>query len=119
MQADDAVPDAEEFPFRGCVVWLTPEQVRRATGSPPPRPRWPYYAATAYIRPHTAQTGLASIVLRGFLPGGWRSQAEGRWLIVGNEGDQEVEQGSVVVITEGARDVAFFAIEHMTSADRR
>jgi hypothetical protein len=54
-----------------------------------------------------------------FLPGGWRSQAEGRWLIVGNEGDQEVEQGSVVVITEGARDVAFFAIEHMTSADRR
>ena len=53
------------------------------------------------------------------LPGGWRSQAEGRWLIVGNEGDQEVEQGSVVVITEGARDVAFFAIEHMTSADRR
>jgi hypothetical protein len=52
--------------------------------------------------------------LRGFRPRQWRSQAEGRWLVVGNEGDQAVRQGSVFVITEGARDVAFFVVEQLT-----
>ena len=60
---------------------------------------------------------MASFVLRGFRSGEWRSQAEGRWLIVDDESDQAVQQGSVVIITEGARNVAFFVIEHMTSAD--
>jgi hypothetical protein len=32
---------------------------------------------------------------------------------VGNEGDQAVQEGTVVVITEGARDVAFFLIEEL------
>jgi hypothetical protein len=70
-----------------------------------------------YVPPHTAATGLASFVLRDFQPGVWRSQAQGRWLVVGNEGDQAVQQGSVVVITEGARDVAFFIIEQKPGAD--
>jgi len=113
-EASHAVPDTEEFPFRGSIVWLTPEQGGRATGPPLPRQQWPYYAATAYVPPHTAATGLASFVLRDFQPGAWRSQAQGRWLVVGNEGDQAVQQGSVVVITEGARDVAFFVIEQKT-----
>ena len=30
-----------------------------------------------------------------------------------------MEQGSVVVNTEGARDVAFFIMEYMTSAEKR
>jgi len=37
-----------------------------------------------------------------------------RWLVVGNEGDQAVRQGSVVVITEGARDVAFLVVDELT-----
>src|SRR5262245_41200665 len=81
-------PDSPAFPFRGLVIWLTPEQGGRANGPPP-------------------ETGLASFVLRGFRPRQWRSQADGRWLVVGDEGDQVVRQGLVVVITEGARDVAF------------
>jgi hypothetical protein len=31
--------------------------------------------------------------------------------------DQAVQQGSVIVITEGARAVAFFVIEQMSPAD--
>lgn len=107
------VPDAEEFPFRGSVIWLIPEQGGRAAGPPRPRPQWPYYAATAYVPPRTAATGLASFVLRGFQPGQWRSRAEGRWLIVSAEGNQAVQQGSVILITEGARDVAVF-VEQMS-----
>jgi hypothetical protein len=99
-QVGDIVPDAEEFPFRGSVIWLTPEQGGRAAGPPLPRPQWPYYAATAYVPRRTAATGLASFVLRGSQPGQWRSQAEGRWLIFSAEGNQAVQQGSVILITE-------------------
>jgi hypothetical protein len=52
------------FPFRGSVIWLTPEQGGRETGPPVPVLSWPYYAATAFVPPHTAGTGLASFVLR-------------------------------------------------------
>lgn len=117
IQPSPAEPDTQGFAFCGSVVWLTPEQGGRATGPPPPHRQWPYYAATAYVPPHTAATGLASFVLRGFQPGEWRSHADGRWLVVGNEGDQAVQHGSVVVITEGAQAVAFFIIDQLIVAD--
>jgi hypothetical protein len=61
--------DAGEFPFRGSVIWLTPEQGGRKTGPPAPRPAWPYYAATAYVPPHTADTGLACLSVTGVCAG--------------------------------------------------
>ena len=73
--------DAGEFPFRGVIIWLTPEQGGRKTRPPVPRPAWPYYAATAYVPPHTADTGLGSFILRNFDDGARRSSAEGRWLL--------------------------------------
>jgi hypothetical protein len=62
----DRMADAGEFPFRGPAIWLAPERGGRATGPPVPRPVWPYYAATAYVPQHTADTGLASFILRNF-----------------------------------------------------
>lgn len=72
--------DAGKFPLRGSVIWLTPTQVGRTTGPPLLRPAWPYYAATAYVPSHTADTSLASFILRNFDAGEWRSHAEGRCL---------------------------------------
>lgn len=101
-----------QFPFKGEVVWLTPEQGGRTTGPPAP-PDDQDYAVTGYVPPHDVQTGLASFVLRGFRHGQWRSPAEARWLIVENELEQHVEPGSVVVVTEGARAVAYFHVERI------
>ncbi len=103
---------AGPFPFKGSVVWLTPEQGGRTSGPPVPSEEWDY-AHTAFVPPQTAETGPASFVLRGFTAGRWRSAAEGRWLVVANEGDQWVEGGSVVVLTEGARTVAYFHIHRV------
>jgi hypothetical protein len=106
------VADDIEFPFRGWVIWLTAEQGGRDTGAPSPRPAWPFYAATAYVPPHTADDGLASFVLRNFDAGAWRSGAEGRWLLAGGQGDSPVVAGSVIAVTEGSRLVAYFTVEH-------
>ena len=35
----------------------------------------------SFAAPHTAHTGLASLILRNFDAGAWRSHAEGRWLV--------------------------------------
>ncbi|HET9658016.1 MAG TPA: hypothetical protein VFP72_21870 [Kineosporiaceae bacterium] len=56
---------------------------------------------------------MASFALRNFQGGAWTSAAEGRWLIVDNEGDQSVEPGTVVVCTEGSRIVAYFHVEQV------
>ena len=112
-----ADPDpAAEFPYRGQVIWLTADQGGRWTGPPTPRPAWPFYAATAYVPPRTAATGLASFVLRDFEVGAWRSRAEGRWLVVPGTGDQLVEAGSVIAVTEGCRVVAYFTVEPVAAA---
>ena len=103
--------DAGKFPFRGWVVWLTADQGGRNTGPPLPRSAWPYYAATAYVPPHTADTGLASFVLRNFEAGAWRSPAEGRWLVADAQGNQVVQPGSVIAVTEGPRVVAYFTVQ--------
>ena len=104
---------AEEFPFCGSVIWLTPSRAAAKPGRPFPLLSWPYDAATAFVPPHTAETGLASFVLRGFDAGAWRSRAEGRWLAAGTH-DQVVKPGSVIVVTEGAQIVAYFTVQHIT-----
>lgn len=79
----------------------------------PASPGMAYYAATAYIPPHTADTGLASFILRNFDAGAWRSHAEGRWLAAAIQGEQLVRPGSVIAVTEGARVVAYFTVHHV------
>lgn len=108
--------DAGEFPFRGLVIWLTPEQGGRETGPPVPRAAWPYFAATAYVPPFTASTGLASFILRHFEAGAWRSCAEGRWLVTDAHGAQSVKPGSVIAVTEGARVVAYFTVQQVADS---
>jgi len=100
------------WPFQGRVVWLRPEQGGRTSGPPKSSPHNDY-AHTAFVPPHTAKTGLASFGLRNFECGAWVSAAEGRWLIVDNDGDQLVEPGTVVVCTEGPRAVAYFHVERV------
>ena len=100
------------FPFKGEVVWLTPEQGGRRTG-PPVDPD--NYAQVAHVTPHGVHDGSASFVLSGFEPGAPRSSAQGRWLIVENEGPQLVEPGSIVVVTEGPQVVAFFTVSEVTA----
>jgi hypothetical protein len=101
-----------ELPFRGEVVWLTHDQGGRASG-PPPTPPDQDYAATAYVPPATASDGLASFVIRATDRTAWRSAATATWLVVNNEGQQSIEPGAVVIVTEGSRPVAYF---HVTEA---
>lgn len=100
------------LPFRGEVIWLTAEQGGRRSG-PPPTPEDQDYAATAFVPPASVQDGLASFVLRVSDRSAWRSAAEGAWLVVENEGRQRVDAGSIVVVTEGARPVAYFEIREV------
>lgn len=102
----------EPFPFQGEVVWLTPEQGGRSTG-PPPSSQHHDYAQLAHVPPHGVDTGTASFVLRGFKSAAWRSPAEGKWLVVPNEGDQLLVPGSVAVVTEGERPVAYFHVHRV------
>jgi hypothetical protein len=95
--------DADEFPFRGWVIWLTPGQGGRQAGPPIPRTTRHYCAATAYVPPHTADTGLASFVLRNFDAGTWRSPAERHWLAADVSAEQLVKPGSVIAVTEGSQ----------------
>jgi hypothetical protein len=97
----------------GSVTWLTPEQGGRKTGPPVPRTAWPYYAVTAYVPPHTADTGLASFILRNFDAGAWRSYAEGGWLFPDAHGKGLIRPGSVIAVTEGHRVVAYFTVQHV------
>lgn len=78
-----------------------------------------YYAATAYVPPHTADTGLASFVLRNFDAGAWRSPAEARWLLTANHGDHLVEPGTVIVVTEETQAVAYFTVQHLPDCQMR
>ena len=100
------------LPFRGEVVWLTAEQGGRSSG-PPPTPDHQDYAATAYVPPATLDDGLASFVLRVADRSAWRSEAEAAWLGSENEGVHWVRQGSVAVVTEGSRPVAYFHVREV------
>jgi hypothetical protein len=100
-------------PFKGQVIWLTPEQGGR-NGGPPPDPE--NYAQVAHVPPQTVASGTASFVLRGFDPTAMRSAAEGGWLLVENRGVQRVEPGAVIVVTEGTRVVAYFTVREVIGA---
>lgn len=102
-------PDAP-LPFHGHVLWLTPEQGGRDTG-PPPTPQEQVFAATGFVPPHSADSGLASFVLDVQDRAAWRSAASGCWLMVDNEGAQFVQGGDIIVVTEGRRVVAYFHVE--------
>ncbi len=101
--------------FHGDVVWLTPEQGGRSSG-PPPTPNDQDYAATAFVPPATVANGLASFVLRVVDRSAWRSEADGDWLIIENEGVYKIGEGSVVVITEGPRPVAYLTVRQVADA---
>jgi hypothetical protein len=100
------------LPFAGEIIWLTPEQGGRASG-PPPTPRGQDYAATAFVPPHTVQSGLASFVVRVEDRTAWRSRTFAGWLVADNLGDQAVAPGTVIVVTEGPRPVAFFRVDYV------
>ncbi|GCE77096.1 hypothetical protein CBZ_21520 [Cellulomonas biazotea] len=98
------------LPFHGHVVWLTSEQGGRQSG-PPPTPPDQDYAATAFVPPATVDDGLASFVLRVRDRTAWRSRADGCWLVVENVPPNQVGPGDVIVVTEGARTVAYFHVD--------
>lgn len=100
------LPADRPFPFRGRVVWLTAEQGGRTTGPPPADD----YFANAFVPPRTADSGLASFVLRGTAPGAVVSPAAGCWLVVDNSGPYRIQEGTVVVLTEGPRPVGYFHV---------
>ena len=77
------------LPFEGRGHLVDTEQGGRSSG-PPPTPAEQDYAATAFVPPHTIQTGLASFVLRVEERTAWRSRAFAAWLLVADSGDQEV-----------------------------
>ena len=103
-----------DLPFNGEVVWLTPEQGGRPSG-PPLTPEDQDYAATAHIPSATVHSGVASFVIRAPDSTAWRSAATAAWLIVENEGAYWVDDGTVLVVTEGARDVAYFHVRQVMS----
>jgi len=57
--------------------------------------------------------GLASFSLRVDDRSAWSSRASGDWLVVPNEWPHMVVRGSIVVITEGPRVVAYFHIDEI------
>ena len=101
---------SRHFPFDGEVVWLTADQGGRRTGPPPTT----VFAATGFVPPAIVDSGLASFAIRGFSHDLLRSPAEGVWLLAENLGAQRVQPGSVVVITEGSRPVAYFHVQRLT-----
>lgn len=98
------------LPFRGHVVWLTPEQGGRSSG-PPATPATDDYAATAFVPPGRAESELASFVLRVADLTAWVSAAEGAWLVDQDDACFDIRPGSVVVVTEGIKAVAYFHVE--------
>jgi hypothetical protein len=110
------VLDPGPYPFKGEVLWLTPEQGGRSKGIPPVSDTLSY-AHVAHVPPHPSETASASFVLRGWDPNRWRSRAEGKWLIVENGGDQTVTPGTVILIAEGARASAIFLVDTVQASD--
>lgn len=104
------VLDPGPYPFKGEVIWLTPEQGGRTKGIPPALDTVSY-AHAAHVPPRPRETASASFVLRGWDQSRWRSRAEGKWLLVENAGDQCVAPGSVIVIADGTTTSAFFLVD--------
>jgi hypothetical protein len=105
------VKKGEPWPYRGRVVWLTAEQggrpsVPQLSGRP--------YAVLGFVPPATALTGSYSFYLWGWDPAALTSAAEGAWLFAENAGDRPVVPGTVIVVTEVHKIVAYFHVEEVT-----
>ena len=111
---DTARVGLQPLPFLGRIVWLTADQGGRSSG-PPVTPADRDYAATAFVPPCTVETGLASFVLRVNDPGAWTSAARAGWLVFQDDKHFHVEPGTVIVVTEGARTVAYFHVESVAA----
>jgi hypothetical protein len=99
-----------KLPFSGRIVWLTAAQGGRDSGPPPTAPGRDY-AATAFVPPHSIDQGLASFILRVADRSGWVSAARAGWLVEQDDERFRVRPGTVVVVTEGARIVAYYHVD--------
>jgi hypothetical protein len=104
------VSSPREFSFEGWLVWLTPEQGGRVSGPPESRDTWPHYAANAFVPPDGVEA-TASFVLKDFESGAWKSRAKGCWLVPDDPDQPWVEPGTVIVVTEGPKPVAYFTVD--------
>ena len=100
----------DPLPFHGTVVWLTAEHGGRRTG-PPVLPAGRDYAANGFVPPLTAQTGLASLVIRAGTADAWRSAADAGWLVREYQYPREVQVGDTIIVTEGSTVVGYFHVE--------
>ena len=108
--------DADDFPFRGWITWLTPEQGGRRdrpAHSPPDMAllRGDSLRSAAYRRHRPGLIRPAELRCRA-----WRSCAEGRWLATEVSGEQVVKPGSMIAVTEGSRVVAYFTVERVADS---
>jgi hypothetical protein len=92
---------------------LNAEQGGRSSG-PPATPENHDCAATAYLPPWTAVTGLASFVIRVTSRQSWTSAAEAGWLAPRDDERFLVRPGAVLVVTEGVKIVGYFHVEEVT-----
>jgi hypothetical protein len=59
------------------------------------------YAANGLVPPLSADTGLASLVVRPATPGAWRSAADAAWLVGDYRYPHDVAAGDVIVVADG------------------
>lgn len=97
------------FPVGGTITWFTPEQGGRH-GGPPLTPWDTYYRGTAFVAPSRLEDGLTSVIVHVSVRNAWQSHAKLRWLA---EPGPAVGHGSCIFITEGAKTVAVFTVEHV------
>jgi hypothetical protein len=100
--------------FRGRVVWLTHDQGGRRSGPPSGGPTREFQA-TGFVPPYAVEDGLASFWLSEFEPGAWSSPAAARRMLADNIGPHRVQSGSLVVVTEGRKPVAYFHVHEVVS----
>ena len=101
------------LPISGQITWLTPEQGGRADG--PPRTPWnTYYYGTAFVPPRTSDDGAAPIIVNVAVRDAWTSHASAGW---GDVSGPVVDEGSVIMLIEEDRLVAFLTVAHVERAD--
>lgn len=102
-----------DLPLSGQITWLTPEQGGRAGG--PPRTPWStYYYATAFVPPRSVDDGTTPIIVNVAVRDAWTSHGWAGWVAPPGPG---VDEGSVLLITEGEETVAFFTVTHVERGD--
>jgi hypothetical protein len=100
------------LPFIGRLVWLIPEQGGRASGPASESTRTPY-APNAYVPPDTVTTGIWSVLVDPETSGALTTSARVGWLVKEDVGQPTVVPGTVMVITEGTQEVAYFHVSRV------